>query len=265
MKKILLRTLSGLIIVYLLVCGFMYFTQEDFIFHPTKLSANHKLKFSIPFEEVTIPVNEAKLNAVYFKVPHPKGVIFFVHGNAGNVLDQEVPAEFYTQLGYDFYTFDYRGYGKSTGEISNEEQFYTDVQANYNYLKAKYAEKDISVIGYSVGTASAAMVTQRNNPGKLVLIAPYYSLIDMTMRDYSFLPTFILKYKFETNRFLEKIKKPVLLIHGKIDDVLPFEGSLMLSRLLDKDDEFVPIKNQGHNDFEENKLFSTKISEFLDR
>jgi pimeloyl-ACP methyl ester carboxylesterase len=241
----------------------MYFEQEGFIFHPTKLSMNSKLEFSIPFEEVTIPVKGAKLNAVYFKIPNPKGVIFFVHGNAGNLLDQEVPAKFYTALGFDFFTFDFRGYGKSSGEITSEEQFYDDVQSSYNFIKGNYSEKDIYVIGYSVGTASAAMITQRNNPGKLVLIAPYFSLVDMTIRDYKIVPTFLLEYKFETHRFLEKIKKPVLLIHGKIDEVLPFESSVMLSKLLDKDDEFFPIKNQGHNDFEGNVLFSNKIREFL--
>lgn len=265
LKKILIRSFSVLVAIYVIGCGYMYFTQEDFIFHPTKLSKNAKLNFEIPFEEISIAVKDAKINGVLFKVPEPKGIIFFVHGNAGNILDQGIPAKFYTSLGFDFFSFDYRGFGKSSGEITDEEQFYKDVQSAYDYVKESYSEEKITVIGYSVGTASAAMITESNNPSKLILIAPYYSLIDMAVRDYKIVPTFLLKYKFETHRFLEKIKKPVLLIHGDKDEVLPFEGSEMLSKLLDKDDEFVPIKNQGHNDFEDNKLFSKKVSEFLVR
>lgn len=265
LKKIFIRSFSVLAAIYIIGCGYMYFAQEDFIFHPSKLTKNAKLKFDIPFEEITIAVNEANINAVLFKVPEPKGIVFFVHGNAGNILDQGIPAKFYTSLGFDFFSFDYRGFGKSDGEITDEEQFYKDVQSAYNFVKGKYSEEKITVIGYSVGTASAAMITERNNPAKLILIAPYYSLVDMALRDYKIVPTFLLKYKFETYRFLEKIKKPVLLIHGDKDEVLPFEGSKMLSKLLDKDDEFVPIKNQGHNDFEENELFSSKVSEFLIR
>lgn len=265
MKKFLTRALFVITAIYVGGCAYMYFYQEDFIFHPDKLSSNSTLHFDIPFEEICIPVDGKSLSSAYFKVPNSKGLVFFLHGNAGNLLSQNEAAQFYTALGYDFFTFDYRSFGKSSGEIESEEQFFKDIQIAYDLMKEKYDESKIFVIGYSVGTASAAMITARNNPSKLILIAPYYSLVDMTVRNYKIVPTFLLKYRFETNVFLAKIKKPILLIHGDKDEVLPFECSVELAKLLDADDTFLPIKNQGHNGFEENKLFKTAIIDFLNR
>lgn len=241
----------------------MYFYQEEFIFHPKKLKHSSELHFSIPFQEIKIAAKGAILNGALFKSKKSKGLIFFLHGNAGNLLNQDDAAKFYTQLGYDFFTFDYRGYGKSTNEISSEDQFFDDIQSAYDFVKKEYSEELINVVGYSIGTASAAMISSRNHPSKLLLIAPYYSLLDMTIRKYKIIPTFLLEYKFETNKYLERIKSPVLLIHGDQDDILPFEGSIQLSKLLNKKSKFLPIKGQGHNNFEENTLFQKNVAAFL--
>lgn len=263
MKKFLLRIFGFLLILYVIVCGYMYYTQESFIFHPEKLSQSMKLNYSIPFEEVSIPVIDAEISGVYFKVPNSKGLIFFLHGNTGNLLDQEEHAKFYNQMGFDFFALDYRGFGKSTGKIKSEKQFFNDIQIAYNFVQKEYAEKDITVVGYSVGTCAASMITKTNNPNKLILIAPYYSLSDMTVRRYKILPTFLLKYKFDTYKYLESNKNEILLIHGTDDETLPFEGAQQLSLLLDANDEFLPLKNQGHNNFEENVLFRSKVEAFL--
>ena len=263
MKKFILRTISFILVVYVGACTYMYFCQEEFIFHPKKLKNSSGLHFSIPFTEINLAAKGAILNGALFKSKESKGLIFFLHGNAGNLLNQDDAAKFYTQLGYDFFTFDYRGYGKSTNEISSEKQFFDDVQIAYDFVKKQYSEKLINVVGYSVGTASAAMISSKNNPSRLLLIAPYFSLLEMTTLKYKIIPTFLLEYKFETNKYLERIKNPVLLIHGDKDEVLPFEGSIQLSKLLNKKSKFLPIKGQGHNNFEENTLFQKNVAEFL--
>ena len=95
---------------------------------------------------------------------------------------------------------DYRGYGKSQGHINSEQQFLEDVQLAYDFVKKRYPENKIIVLGYSIGTGAAANVTANNHPCLLILQAPYYSLTDMMRHKYSIIPTFILKYKFETDK-----------------------------------------------------------------
>jgi alpha-beta hydrolase superfamily lysophospholipase len=263
MKKFLYRILILAVILYVGACAYMYFMQESFIFDPDKLSAKEKLAFG---KEISIPTSDGiVLSGIISpsKDASRKRLVFFLHGNAGNLSNQEQPAEFYTAKGYDFFSFDYRSFGKTKGELIDQDQFFSDVRTAYREMKKRYTEDSIVVIGYSVGTASAAMITEVENPSKLVLIAPYYSLIDMTHRNYPFIPSFLLKYKFETNEHLKRIKEPVLLVHGDKDVVLPFEGSKMLSGFLNLKSKFVPIKGLGHDDFEFNEVYDMEVSRFL--
>jgi pimeloyl-ACP methyl ester carboxylesterase len=266
MKKFLYRLLIVLTVLYLGGCAYMYFMQESFIFHPDKLAKNEVITFGPEDKEITLqPEAGIELSSILSrsKQPERKRLVFFLHGNAGNLMNQEQPANYYTSLGYDFFTFDYRSFGKSNGEITDQEQFFSDVEYAYNEMKKIYTEDSIVVIGYSVGTGSAAMITARKEPSKLVLIAPYFSLVDMTTRQYPIIPTFLLKYKFETNEFLKKINEPVLLVHGDKDEVLPFDGSQKLAKLLNKKSRFVAIPGQGHDDFEFNSTYNKEVEVFL--
>ena len=60
-----------------------------------------------------------------------------------------------------------------------------------------------------------------------------------------------------------KIAQPVLIVHGDKDDILPFDGSVMLSKLLNEKSQFVAIKGQNHNDFEFNKTYISALKNFL--
>jgi pimeloyl-ACP methyl ester carboxylesterase len=237
--------------------------QESFIFHPETIEQNVTIDMGVPSEEINFSVNDAQLNGVLCKVNQPKGLIFFLHGNKGNVLYQKAAAKFYTDLGYDFFTFDYRGFGKSTGACSSEEQFFEDIHSVYETMSKKYAQDSITVIGYSLGSGPAAMISSEMNPKRLVLIAPYFSLKDMTIRRYYVIPTFLLKYPFETNVHLQKVKAPTLIVHGDQDAILPFEGGKQLSELLKKTDLFVQLPGYGHDDMEMNADFRAALTSFL--
>lgn len=243
----------------------MYFAQESLIFHPDQLSKTTTISYGAKTEELMIKTADGiNLSCVMSKTDSiSKGLVFFLHGNAGNLTDQKEAANFYNQLGYDFFTMDYRGFGKSEGEITSEEQFFEDIETAFDHASKGYSKKEVIVIGYSVGTASAAMIASRKNPAGLVLIAPYYSLIDMTNRNYPYIPSFLLKYRFETNEFVKKTKSPIFLVHGDNDDILPFEGSKMLSKFLKKKDRFVPIQGQDHNKFEESIVYRSNLVNFL--
>lgn len=265
-KKILIWSFIICGSLYILGCSYLYFQQESIIFHPDKIPGNFKFKFTIPFEEINLKTKDnTRLNCLLFKHEKSKGLIFFLHGNAGNMIDQSAPAEFYTNLGYDFFTLDYRSFGKSSGKIMSEEQFYSDIKLAYSEMKKRYQEKFISIFGYSLGTGPAAMLASVNNPKQLVLISPYYNMVDMATERYKIIPDFLVKYKFETNTFVSQTKVPITIFHGDKDESIPFHSSTRLATLLKKKDRFIPLKNQDHNLFEENHLFIKEIKIVLDR
>src|SRR6201996_6379098 len=111
------------------------------IFPGAKLAADYAFKFPSPFDELYITARDGKkLNALFFKTENPKGVIFYLHGNNGALNKWGKISDVYTAMHYDIFILDYRGYGKSEGEIESEEQIYSDVQEAYNTVKERYAE-----------------------------------------------------------------------------------------------------------------------------
>lgn len=251
---------------YMSLCTAMYLGQEGLIFHPKKIEKNYNFKFEVPFEEMVVKTADSvNITGLLFKADTAKGLIFYLHGNSGAVDGWGSTAKTFTDLNHDCFILDYRGFGKSGGEINDEEQFFSDVQLAYNVLREKYGEEKITVIGYSLGTAPASMLAARNKPRQLILQAPFYSLIDMMHQTYPFLPDFLLKYKFETARFLQETKAQVTIFHGDADEVVYYGSSLKLKELFKPEDKLITLKGQGHNDFNKNDAYLKEILGLLSK
>lgn len=266
MKQILFSTLKIIAGVYVLICILLFFFQEKLIFFPEKLDKDFDFNFDQNFEEVNLKTRDHKLlHGILFKAESSKGVIFYLHGNAGALNSWGDAARTYTDLNYDVFMLDYRGYGKSEGKITGQKQFFEDVQVAYDYLKTIYSEKEIIVLGYSIGTGPAAKVASANNPALLILQAPYYSLTDLVRRTFPIIPTFILKYKFETGKYLAGCNMPIVVFHGEKDEVIPYNSALKLKgEFMDKI-TLIPLHRQGHNGITENRVYRMELRKLLAR
>lgn len=266
MKKFLLSTLKIVAGLYIIICVFLFFFQEKLIFFPQKLEKSYQFSFDQKFEEISIKTTDNKsLNAILFKADSLKGVIFYLHGNAGSLSSWGDVAKTYTDLNYDVFMLDYRGYGKSEGSINGQSQFFQDIQTAYDELKTRYLENKIVVLGYSIGTGLAAKVASTNNPKLLILQAPYYSLTDMMRHTYPIIPTFILKYKFKTENYIKNCKMPIVIFHGNQDDVVYYGSSLKLKEEFKKQDTLITLLGQGHNGMTENAAYRVEIQKVLTR
>jgi len=244
--KFIKRIIFLIFICYVLVCSGLYFYQESILFFPEKLEQDYQFQFANEFIEKNIITDSGTIiNTLLFQQENSKGVIFYLHGNGGSLRSIGNESENFLPLGYDVFLIDYPGYGKSSSIITNQQELYEDVQNVYDDLKVSYTEDKIVIIGYSIGTGIAAHLASNNNPDKLVLHAPYYSMTDMMRRNYPIIPTFILRYDLATNEYLKNCEIPVYLFHGVDDDVIPIESSEMLSKEFDI--PFYKLENQGHN------------------
>lgn len=205
------------------------------------------------------------LNAILFKAKHSKGVIFYLHGNAGSIHSWGDVAEIYTALDYDVFMLDYRGYGKSEGEIDSEPQLYQDTQLAYDKLKSMYDESKIIVLGYSIGTGPATKIASTNHPKLLILQAPYYSLPDLMRHLYPIIPTFILKYRFETNKFITKCTMPIVIFHGQRDEIIYYGSAVKLKKLIKNSDTLITLEGVGHNGMSSNPKYLTEIQKILNK
>lgn len=264
MKKGFLRILRFLLILYVIVCVFLYFFQEKLIFFPEKLDKNYTFRFNQPFEELHIKTSDQKsLSGLLFKADSSKGLIFYLHGNAGALNSWGEVAKTYTNLNYDVFLMDYRGYGKSEGKITSQEQIFDDVHTAYIEMKKQYAEDKIIVLGYSFGTGPATELASTNKPRLLILQAPYYSFTDLMKHYAPIIPTFILKYKLHTDEYIRNCKMPIVIFHGTEDEVVYYGSSLKLKNYFKNTDTLITLPGQQHNGITDNPEYKIAIQKIL--
>ncbi|MBI5914978.1 MAG: alpha/beta fold hydrolase [Bacteroidetes bacterium] len=254
------RLVIALFALYAIACGLLYFAQERLIFHPDKLPEDYTFDEG---EELELPVADGiSLNCLWLKEPESKGVILYLHGNRGSNRRCSHQAETMGGFGYDIFMPDYRGFGKSDGEIVSEEQLYGDAQQAYDFLKKHYPENRIVVAGYSIGTGMASYLAAKNHPQQLVLLAPYTSVVDLKNGMAPFLPDFLLKYPLRNIANLRQVMTPVTLFHGTFDEVISFESSVKLQALNPGRFRLIDLP-EGHRGVIFSPVFRQTVGELL--
>ncbi|MDH4298960.1 MAG: lysophospholipase, partial [Cyclobacteriaceae bacterium] len=111
--------LLSAIAVYIAICLSFYFFQHLGFFRPELLSTAFEYKYPFPFEELDFNMEDGgRINAIYFKVPNARGVVFYLKGNSKSIKGWGKFAKDFVGNGYDFFMMDYRGFGKSRGKRS---------------------------------------------------------------------------------------------------------------------------------------------------
>jgi uncharacterized protein len=234
------------------------------VFHATSLPQDFQYKFKKEHQELFIDVGrDTKINGLLFKTENTKGLVFYLHGNAGTLKSWGTIADFYVDNGYDFFIMDYRSFGKSTGVIKKEEDMYQDVQVVFDSLMTLYDERNTIVIGYSIGTGFAAKLASENKPKKLILKAPYYSLPNLVNQSLLIIPHFMVKYKLSTYKFLKNVTCSVTIFHGDADKVIPIRSSYKLKKKFKEDDELIVIEGLAHRGVGNAEVYRKRMTEIL--
>lgn len=239
----------------------LYWRQESLLFAPEKLPAGFT-PGGDGVSELAIPVDGAVLSVFQRQLPEPRGVVFYLHGNAGNLATWFVDTDFYRQANFDLVMLDYRGYGKSTGRIASEAQLRADVAAAWRAVAARYAGRRVVLIGRSLGTALAAGLAADIRPDLTVLVSPYWSMRDMAALHYPWVPGTLLRYPLETWRDVARIDGPVLLLHGDRDGLIPFSHSERLLAVAHAG-ELVRIPCAAHNDLQDFPSYRAALARHL--
>lgn len=270
MIRIMKSTASTFVLVlagcYLIILGWYYLNQEQLIFRPSKLASTFEFTYTLPFEEVTVTTKDgAQLHGLLFKADSTKGLAFYLHGNAGSLDQWGREADIFVDNGFDIFIMDYRGYGKSTGTITSENQFLSDVDTMYRHISARYQEKTKAIVGYSLGSGPAAWLARQHNPELLILKAPYYNIPDLAGDLYPFLPGWLAKYRFATNEYLQETDSKVIIFHGDEDGLIRMDASKRLKAYFTEKDTLIVLPGQGHNGIRNNRVYQENLRRVLGR
>ena len=242
------------LLLYAAALGWLWMRQESLLFAPTVLPPGHVLARAADIHEVTIDVPGARLSALHLRLPDPKGLVFFLHGNGGALDSWFVGPEYYRRANFDLFMIDYRGYGKSTGRIESEAQLRADVRAAWSSVAAQYAGRKIVIYGRSLGSGLAAglaaELSATHPPDLTVLVSPYTSMAALAAEHYRWVPGAVLRYPMFTDRLVGGIVGPLLLIHGENDPLIAPRHSDALKTLAPAA-RLMRIPGAAHDDLQE--------------
>ncbi|WP_297944541.1 alpha/beta fold hydrolase [uncultured Campylobacter sp.] len=211
-------------------------------------AGNNANSAAIKFQEINIPFEGGLINGLKFSAAEPKGAILFFHGNFGDVSGWGAYGADFAALGYDFYIFDYPGYGKSDGKISSQQQLFASADAMSRYVLAQHSPKRLAMIGYSIGSGIAAQQAAKWDAARLILLAPYFSFERLAHEKIPFVPKFLIRYKIPTSEFLQAARgTQITLIHGAADELIPVHHCRDLAGFLKEGDLFYEIPDAPHN------------------
>ena len=252
--------------IYIAIGIALYFLQEKFLFHPEKLAADHVFQFSIPFKEVNLPVTDEKnLSIIQFTVPDSvrKGVVLYFHGNMRNIERYAPYASNFTKNNYEVWMIDYPGFGKSTGERT-EEILYSDALLLYKMARASFSKDSIIIYGKSLGTGIASQLASVRDCKRLILESPYYS-VNALFRHYAgiYPVSWMIKYRFPTYEYFSQVTAPITIFHGVDDGTIPYSNAKRLMKLAKPGAELLGIEKGGHNNLNDFALFHQKLDSIL--
>lgn len=264
-KKTIKKLLIGLVGTYIALHLGVYALQKYIIFQPKKLNPSYEFVFNNPFEEFFISCSDGdSLNLLLFKTKLPrKGLVLYFHGNADNLQRWGKYHVDFTSRGYDILMMDFRGYGKSSGEPS-EEKFYQDAELIYDWTTQKYPKDKIIIYGRSLGCGIASNLATKVDAPKVILETPFNNANDLFQKNsfILYLP-FALNFDFPNDKHLQKISEPVYIFVGTKDWVVPNDSSEELKPFLKPSDRYIEIEGAGHKNLNAFKKYHQELDLIL--
>lgn len=253
--KFIWTILIVLILAYLAICLLLYFRQDRFIFFPDmpgrQLVASPQA-VNLDYEDVTVATRDGERIHSWFIPAENAGItLLFCHGNAGNISHRLESIALFNSLGLNVLIFDYRGYGQSTGHVS-EPGFYHDVYAIWQELTVRrgIAAENIVVFGRSLGAAIASQLATRVKPGGVILESAFSSVPDMGAKLYPFLPVRLLaRFRLNNLDHVQASQAPLLVVHSRDDEIIPFTQGERVFASAHEPKTFLPIRGDHNGGF----------------
>ena len=222
--KYLYLTLSSVLIAYLVLVIFIYFYQRNLLYHPSENNyQNDEIKFN--YDEIFIKVDdEIKLKSWVIDKNFKKlKTLVLLHGNAGNLSNRIYKLNELNKLDINILLISWRGFSGNKGSPT-EKNLYEDAEAAIRWLYKKQVENNqIILYGESLGSGVVLEIAKKNNFNSIILESPFTSIENSAKIYYPYLPVrLLLKDRYDSISKIKMINSPILIMHGKKDDVVPF-------------------------------------------
>ncbi|HZY30845.1 MAG TPA: alpha/beta hydrolase [Candidatus Methylomirabilis sp.] len=246
------RSAAILVLTLILIGGCVEQLEKRFIFFPYTTIEETPREFGLPYEDIYFMAEDGiKLNGWWIPGTGSAVTLLWFHGNGGNISHRLESIKLRRdRLGVNIFIFDYREYGRSEGKVS-EEGTYRDGNAAVRYLRSRQGLDPAKIVffGESLGSAVAVEMAVRHGCAALIMESPFLSISAMAKVSFPFLPVGpLLRTKYDTLSKIGKVKAPILIVHGELDEIVPFWQGRRLYEAAPEPKEFYTIRGAHHND-----------------
>jgi uncharacterized protein len=261
MKYIYFSILS-LLSAYFLILIYVYFNQRNLLYHPTENNyLDDQIKFN--YEEVWIDAeSNIQIKSWFIKkdINKYKTLVFF-HGNAGNLFNRVHKLNELNKLDINILIISWRGFSGNTGKPT-EKNLYNDARMSIKWLNNLGIKNDkIILYGESLGTGVAVELGKENTFNSIILESPFTSIAKAAKIYYPYLPiNFLLKDRYDSIDKIDKITKPVLIMHGIKDNIVPHKmGSELFEKANFPKHFYFPKEDDHMMNFNEKLIEEVKV------
>ena len=245
----LLPVLGALLLAWIALLIAMSAMEQRFLYFPVRTLEAQPSNYGLRSEELRLTTSDGvRLHGWWIRAGGSLVVLLF-HGNAGNISHRLDRAKLFAErLGVDLFLVDYRGYGRSGGKPS-EEGLYFDGLAIYDAARERgFPSNRIVLLGESLGCAVAAEVALARPVAAVVLETPFLSVPALARKHYPFVPTFLVRSKFDTGATIGRLTVPKLILAAERDEIAPPSHARRLFELALPPKQLFVIPGASHND-----------------
>ncbi|OYP33906.1 alpha/beta hydrolase [Rhodopirellula sp. MGV] len=239
--------------------------DEVLLFHPVKYPEGDWSARNVVHQDVYFTAaDQTKLHGWYCPVDDPRAVVLWSHGNAGNIaLRTQWLRYLQSELKVAVFLFDYRGYGKSEGKPTVRGAL-QDAEAARAKLRelAKVNDRDIVLMGESLGGAIAVQLAANSPPRAIILQSTFSSLRDVATVHFPKLAWLVPKAKLDSESAIANCNATILQSHGTEDRTIPLALGKKLYQAAKMPKRFVEIEGANHNDWLTND-YIRQLDQFL--
>jgi fermentation-respiration switch protein FrsA (DUF1100 family) len=226
---------------------------NSMLYFPTRSLDGTPASVGLRHADLDIPTSDGqRLHGWWIPSPRRPAAahVLFFHGNGGNISHRLVAARALADAGLDVLFFDYRGYGRSTG-TPDEAGTYRDARAARTALLARPGIDAAAIVylGESLGGAVAAELSLAEPPAGLILQSAFTSVRELARLHYPAVPSALVPDAYPTLERIARVKCPVLILHGDLDDIVPVGHGEALFAAAGGSKRLEVVRGAGHNDF----------------
>ncbi len=242
--------LLGLALVYAAVCGLLFAMQDRIVFPGAGRGDRGLPPMAVPAKLDWIGPAERRTRVMIVSPERPAHVIVYFGGNGEDLFASAWTVESLACYGGEVVGVEHPGYGACAGTPSHANLLATASDAAaFARARAAAAGVPLCIVGSSLGSFCAVHVAAEVGADKLLLRSPPTTLAAAAKKAFWWLPLgLLLRHRFDNLALAERVRCPVLVVHGALDDIVPVAlGEELAAALRAK---FVPVPGCGHNDLD---------------